>query len=177
MCYKGCRPCVSGARLPQRRGACACRCQLDIEKSGRCGRQLGVDGKRDVSKMAGGASLPLRYRAGRKAEVPMGGPHQILDARIVRRACEESRRVCYARNPPHGVTPAGRGRPERSTDARRLFLAVLLDVCLHWLFSVPSGVNHMAPCCVSMVCSHCVFPGIVMLGSFAVVPGGMREML
>jgi hypothetical protein len=27
------------------------------------------------------------------------------------------------------------------------------------------------------VCTHCVFPGIVMLGSFAVVPGGMREML
>jgi len=29
------------------------------------------------------------HRAGRKAEVPLGGPHQTLDARIVRRACEE----------------------------------------------------------------------------------------
>jgi len=29
------------------------------------------------------------HREGRKAEVPLGGPHQILDARIVRRACEE----------------------------------------------------------------------------------------
>jgi hypothetical protein len=29
------------------------------------------------------------HREGRKAEVPMGGPHQILDGRIVRRACEE----------------------------------------------------------------------------------------
>ena len=61
-------------------------------------------------------------------------------------------------------------------DARRLFLAVLLDVCLHCLFSVPSGVNHMAPRCVSMVCSHCVFSGIVMLGGFVVVPCGTREM-
>jgi len=57
-----------------------------------------------------------------------------------------------------------------------LFFAVLLDVCLRCLFSVPSGVNHMAPRCMSMVCSQCVFPGIVVLGCFAVVPRGMREM-
>ncbi len=29
------------------------------------------------------------HRQGRKAEVPLGGPHQILDARIIRTACEE----------------------------------------------------------------------------------------
>jgi len=29
------------------------------------------------------------HREGRKAEVCLGGPHQILDAHIVRRACEE----------------------------------------------------------------------------------------
>jgi len=29
------------------------------------------------------------HRAGRKVEVQLGGPHQILDVRIVRRACEE----------------------------------------------------------------------------------------
>jgi hypothetical protein len=29
------------------------------------------------------------HREGRKVEVLLGGPHQILDARIVRRACEE----------------------------------------------------------------------------------------
>jgi hypothetical protein len=29
------------------------------------------------------------HREGRKAELPLGGPHQILDAHIVRRACEE----------------------------------------------------------------------------------------
>jgi hypothetical protein len=57
---------------------------------------------------------------------------------------------------------------------KALFFAVLLDVCLHCLFSVPSGVNHMAPRCMSMVCSHCVFPGIVVLGRFVVVPCGMH---
>lgn len=29
------------------------------------------------------------HREGRKAEVPLGGPRQILDAHVVRRACEE----------------------------------------------------------------------------------------
>jgi hypothetical protein len=58
-----------------------------------------------------------------------------------------------------------------------LFLAMLLDVGLDCLISVPSGVNCMAPRCVSMVCGHSVFSGIVMLGGFAVVPCGMREML
>ncbi len=29
------------------------------------------------------------HREGRKAEVPLGGSHQIIDPRVVRRACEE----------------------------------------------------------------------------------------
>lgn len=29
------------------------------------------------------------HREGRKAEVPLGGSHQILDPRVVRKACEE----------------------------------------------------------------------------------------
>ena len=29
------------------------------------------------------------HREGRKTEVPLGGSHQILDPRVVRRACEE----------------------------------------------------------------------------------------
>jgi hypothetical protein len=29
------------------------------------------------------------HREGRKAEVPLGGSRQILDSRVVRRACEE----------------------------------------------------------------------------------------
>jgi hypothetical protein len=59
---------------------------------------------------------------------------------------------------------------------RQLLLAVLLDVGLHGLFSVLSRVNNMASRSMSMVRSQCVFSGIVMLGSFAVVPGGMSEM-
>ena len=57
-----------------------------------------------------------------------------------------------------------------------LFFAVLLDVCLHCLFSVPSGVNHMAPRCMSMVCGLLVIPGLVMLGRFSVVASGMCQM-
>jgi hypothetical protein len=57
-----------------------------------------------------------------------------------------------------------------------LFLAVLLDVSLHCLLGVPSGVNHVAPRRVCMVCCFLVMPGIVMLGGFSVVPCGMREM-
>jgi hypothetical protein len=57
-----------------------------------------------------------------------------------------------------------------------LFLAVLLDVSLHCLFSVPSGVNHVAPRRVCVVCCLLMVSSIVMLGGFSVVPCGMREM-
>ena len=37
----------------------------------------------------GSPTLPGSHREGRKAEVPLGGLHQILDAHIIRRAREE----------------------------------------------------------------------------------------
>jgi hypothetical protein len=43
----------------------------------------------DQEKRGTGHTNVTVHREGRKAEVPLGGPHQILDARIVRRACEE----------------------------------------------------------------------------------------
>ena len=43
----------------------------------------------DQEKRGTGHANVTVHREGRKAEVPLGGPHQILDARIVRRACEE----------------------------------------------------------------------------------------
>jgi len=57
-----------------------------------------------------------------------------------------------------------------------LFLAVLFDVNLHCLFSVPSGVNHVASSCVSMVRCLLMVSSIVMLVGLSVVPCGMREM-
>jgi len=57
-----------------------------------------------------------------------------------------------------------------------LFLAVLFDVNLHCLFSVPSGVNHVASSCVSMVRCLLMKSGLMMLGRFPMVAGGMRKM-
>ncbi len=36
-----------------------------------------------------GQAIVTVHREGRKTEVPLGGSHQILDARVVRQACEE----------------------------------------------------------------------------------------
>jgi hypothetical protein len=36
-----------------------------------------------------GMAVVTVHRDGRKTEVPLGGSHEILDARVVRRACEE----------------------------------------------------------------------------------------
>ena len=36
-----------------------------------------------------GPVLVTVHREGRKAEVPLGGSHKILDARIVRQACDD----------------------------------------------------------------------------------------
>lgn len=63
-----------------------------------------------------------------------------------------------------------------SSHAWGLFLAVLLRVSLHCLFSVPSGVDHMAPRCVRMVGRLLVIARVVILGRFPVVAGGMRKM-
>ena len=70
----------------------------------------------------------------------------------------------------HGLKSMG--RPCTS----RLFLAVLLGMSLHCLFSVPSAVNYMGPRCMSMVCRLLVISGVVMLGRFPVVAGGVGEM-
>ena len=57
-----------------------------------------------------------------------------------------------------------------------LFLAVLLGMGLHGLFRVPSGMNHVAPRGVSMVCSLFMLAGVVMLGGVPVVAGCMGKM-
>src|ERR1700730_274890 len=44
-----------------------------------------------------------------------------------------------------------------------LFFTVLFGVSLHRLFGVPSGMNHVAPGCVSMVCRLLVMSGLMML--------------
>jgi hypothetical protein len=40
-------------------------------------------------KRGEGPYLVTAHREGRKAEVPLGGSRQIIDARVVRRVCEE----------------------------------------------------------------------------------------
>jgi|HubBroStandDraft_4_1064222.scaffolds.fasta_scaffold483856_1 hypothetical protein len=70
----------------------------------------------------------------------------------------------------------GRLHDSASWIAKELFFAVLFGVSLHGLFSVPSGVNHVAPRCMSMVCGLLVIPGLVMLGRFPVVASGMCQM-
>jgi hypothetical protein len=57
-----------------------------------------------------------------------------------------------------------------------LFFAVLFGVSLHRFFSVPSGMNHVSPRAVGMVCRLFVMSGLVMLGRFCVVASGMRQM-
>jgi hypothetical protein len=57
-----------------------------------------------------------------------------------------------------------------------LFLAVLLGMGLNCLFGVPSGMNHVGPRGVSVVCRLFVMSRVVMLGGFPVVAGGMRKM-
>jgi len=57
-----------------------------------------------------------------------------------------------------------------------LFFAVLFKMGFHSFLSVSSGVNHMAPSYVSMVCSFLMTSGLMMLGRFPVVASGMRQM-
>jgi hypothetical protein len=45
--------------------------------------------RHEHEKRGEGQVMVTVHREGRKAEVPLGGSHQILDARVVRRACEE----------------------------------------------------------------------------------------
>ena len=53
---------------------------------------------------------------------------------------------------------------------------MLFGVSLHRFFGVPSGMNHVAPSYVSMVCSFLMTSSLVMLGRFPVVASGMRQM-
>jgi hypothetical protein len=53
---------------------------------------------------------------------------------------------------------------------------MLLGMSLGCLFSVRSAVNCVRPGCVSMVCRLLVTPGLMMLGRFRVVSGGMRHL-
>jgi hypothetical protein len=43
----------------------------------------------EQEKRGTGHANVMVHREGRKSKVPLGGPHQVLDARVVRRACEE----------------------------------------------------------------------------------------
>ena len=61
-------------------------------------------------------------------------------------------------------------------DRRELFLAVLLGVSHHSLFSMFCSVDYVAPRSVSMVRGLIVMSGVVMFGGFPVVAGGMRQM-
>jgi hypothetical protein len=58
----------------------------------------------------------------------------------------------------------------------QLFLAMLLGMSLHCLFSMPSGMNYVTPRCMSVVCRLFMMSSIVVLGGFLVVVGGMLEM-
>jgi hypothetical protein len=57
-----------------------------------------------------------------------------------------------------------------------LFFAVLFEMGFHRLLGVSSGVNHMAPGNVTMVCSFLMTSSLMMLGRFPVVASGMRQM-
>jgi hypothetical protein len=56
-----------------------------------------------------------------------------------------------------------------------LFLAVLVGMSLHGLFSMPSAMNYVAPRGVSVVRRLFVMSGIVVFGGLLVVMGGMLE--
>jgi hypothetical protein len=58
-----------------------------------------------------------------------------------------------------------------------LLFPVLFGVSLHCLFSVPSRMNGVGPCGVGMVRRLLMKSAFVMFGRFAVVTGGMREVL
>ena len=52
---------------------------------------------------------------------------------------------------------------------------MLIRVSHDGFLSMLCGMNHVAPCGVSMVCGLFVLPGVVMLGGFSVVMRRMRE--
>jgi hypothetical protein len=58
----------------------------------------------------------------------------------------------------------------------QLFLAMLLGMSLHCLFSMPSGMNYVTPRSVSVVCRLFVMSSIMVLGGFFVVVGVVLKM-
>ncbi len=59
----------------------------------------------------------------------------------------------------------------------RLLFPVFLGVSLYCLLSVPSRMNDVSPCYVSMVCRLLVKTSLVMFGRLPVVASGVRKML
>jgi hypothetical protein len=73
--------------------------------------------RHEHEKRGEGQVIVTVHREGRKTEVPLGGSHQILDARVVRQACEGSAligRNSQGRRVASEVTKCrnGRGHPE-----------------------------------------------------------------
>jgi hypothetical protein len=68
-----------------------------------------------------------------------------------------------------------RGNGECNFSRSGLFLAVLVGMSLHGLFSMPSAMNYVAPRGVSVVRRLFVMSGIVVFGGLLVGMGGMLE--
>jgi hypothetical protein len=73
--------------------------------------------------------------------------------------------LCFYQQQP--IHPAG---------VAMLLLAMLFGVSLRRLVRVPSGVSRVTPRRMSVVCRLLVASGLVMLGRFAVMASGMRQM-
>ena len=59
---------------------------------------------------------------------------------------------------------------------RELLFPVFLGVSLHCLFSVPSCMNGVSPCRVSVVRRLLMKSALMMFGRLPVVAGGVRKM-
>jgi hypothetical protein len=81
--------------------------------------------------------------------------------------------------PETGMKAAQMGRLRSSAYLfyiKELLFAVLFGVSHHSVFSVLSGMNHVAPRGVSMVCCLFVMSDGVMFGGFLMMVSGMRQM-
>jgi hypothetical protein len=78
--------------------------------------------------------------------------------------------------PPNAEIKSSRPGNRAAGIAPGLFLAVLLSMSLHGLFSMPSAMNYVAPRGVSVVCRLFVMSSLVVFGGLLVVTGGMLKM-
>ncbi len=86
--------------------------------------------RHEHEKRGEGEVIVTVHREGRKAEVPLGGSHQILDAQVVRRACEELG-LDWSRLPgPEGRVLGNEG-PFSALKARKM-LEWAVTVSYHW---------------------------------------------